>query len=146
MKVLYLCNPLQPCSAQMKTEHSDVTALVFHENERWLPKARQAFVQGRFSAVAAEGHACAIALALAALLPVEEALLFKCALFKREAYKNAPAQLRRIAVFARRNLALVVACMRLADTDEYEIRRIQNAASSYAQVESDALWPFFARK
>jgi len=146
MQVLYLCDPLDGSGIQRKIEYPNVTALVFDENERWLSKAQRFFSMQPHSLLAAEGYACAIALALAAQLPVEELMLRKCALFKRNAYKYAPAQLRRIAGFARRNLPLAAAHIRLFDTDETEIARLQNAVSRFAQLEACEPWPFLQQE
>ncbi|MBQ3574222.1 MAG: hypothetical protein IJA26_01005 [Clostridia bacterium] len=142
MSVLYLCDPMDAENSRQKMKYTNAEALIFDENERWLPKAQRAFAQGKYFVVGAEGYACAIALALAALLPVETLALGNCRLFDRQAYKGAPTQMKRIAAFARRNLPLVTAHICFSDTDEMEMRRIQSAASPYAQIENGHMEAF----
>ena len=138
-QILYLCDPLRTdgkeIAAQLKREYPYVTALIFDENERWLSKAREAFAGKGFSGIAAEGNACAIALAVAAQLQVDRLILIRCAVFDRKAARDAPAHLKRIMAFARRNLHLVAAEVQFADTDEAEIRRVKRSVSRHAQVE-----------
>lgn len=138
-RILYLCDPLRKdgkeLAARIKREYSFVTALIFDENERWLSQAQEVFAKNGFSAIAAEGNACAIALAMAAQLQVDRLMLRNCRLFDRRAAKSVPACLKRIISFARRNLPLAAARMQFADTDEAEIRRISNLSSRYAQIE-----------
>ena len=88
-----------------------------------------------FSAIAAEGNACAIALAMAAQLQVDRLMLRNCRLFDRKAARSAPVYLRHIIYFARRNLALVASGIQFTDTDEAEIRHITKMSSRYARIE-----------
>ena len=138
-QILYLCDPLRvdgkEIAARIKREYPCVTALIFDENERWLHQAQTAFAKKCFSAIAAEGNACAIALAMAAQLQVDRLMLRNCRLFDRKAARSAPVYLRHIIYFARRNLALVASGIQFTDTDEAEIRRISNLSSRYAQIE-----------
>lgn len=138
-QILYLCDPLRAdgkeIAARIKREYPYVTALIFDENGRWLSQAQAAFTKGGFSAIAAEGNACAIALAVAAQLQVDRLMLGNCRLFDRKAAKSAPGNLRHIIGFARRNLSLVASRIQFADTDEAEIRRISKLSSRYAQIE-----------
>ena len=145
MRVLYLCDPVRSMDAQQKAQYADADIITFCENERWLDKAQTAFSQRRYAAVAAEGYACAIALALAVQLPVDRLIMKNCAVFKKSIYKNVPVQLRRIAAYARRNTALAAAEICLADTDKAEIQKIRRAISRHANVKIWEKWPFFSQ-
>ncbi len=138
-RILYLCDPLckdaAAVAAQLKREYPYVTALIFDENERWLSKAQAAFAGKGFSAIAAEGNGCALALALAAQLQVDRLMLRRCAIFDRKTARNTPARLRHIIAFARRNLSLVAARICISDTGTDEIRRMARAVSRQAQIE-----------
>ena len=138
-RFLYLCDPLHreknDISVQLKNKYPCAAALVFDENERWLPKTQRLFAEKGFPAIAAEGNACAIALAVAAQLPVERLMLKSCGIFDRRKLKAMPALMRRIAAFARRNLSLVAAEIEIADTAETEIRRLAEALSPLANME-----------
>jgi len=139
-RFLYLIDPLrrdgERFAAQLKNEYPHAAALIFDENERWLQKAQRMFAEKGFYAIAAEGNGCAVALAVAAQLPVEQLTLENCGIFDRERLKNAPAQLRRIAAFARRNLSLVASEIRFISTPEGEIRRISESISVLARIEN----------
>ena len=138
-RILYLCDPLRrdgaAVAAQLKREYPYVTALVFDENGRWLSQAQEAFAGKGFSGIAADGHACAVALAVAAQLQADRLMLRRCCIFDRSAARDAPVSMRRIIYFARRNLPLVAAEIQFADTAEEEIRRIKRSVSRLAQIE-----------
>ena len=143
--VLYLSDPLDRQAGglvnRVKNQYPNTPALIFDENERWLPKVQAAITDMRLEktciCLAAEGGACAIALALAAQLPVEKLALRDCVLFDRRRLRKGPRQLKAVAAFARQNLSLVISRLMLADTAQAEIRRIIRGISSYAEL---AVW------
>lgn len=143
--ILYLSDPLDPrgesAAGRIKSAYPDAAALIFTENGRWLQSAQAAVADMRaekkYICVAAEGGACAIALALAAQLPVERLALRNCGLFDRKRLRAASRQMREIAAFARRNLSLVISELTLADTSETEMRRLASGLSGFAEI---AIW------
>lgn len=141
-RVLYFCDPLNTDAAshtdEMHIGYPNIVPLHFSENECWLHKALRRFSEEKCAIIAAEGGACALALAVAVQLPADVLLLHRCAVLRRSNAKEMPAQLRRVSGFVRRNLSLIVSRIRLSDTDESEVLRLCKGVSHYAQIEINA--------
>lgn len=120
--ILLLCDPLQGGS-RFSQRHSNTKALVFNENERFLPQAQAALSRRRrecgWVCVAASGGAVGIALALAAQLMVD-----RLALWMESVPPALPRQLKRIESYAQRNLWLVACEIMLIDPSDRDVRRL----------------------
>jgi len=124
--ILFLAGPLHGGSAvQMKREYTNSTTLIFDENGRYLSLAQTALWRMRqahnWICVAAEGEAAAIAVALAAQLPVDRLALAGSGLFSPR-QKGQDRELARLSAYARRNLSLVISEIMLIGAAERELR------------------------
>ena len=147
--VLFLADPRMPAAPLQKhIANTTVKTLTFDEGGRYLSLAQAALWRMRLNCtwvcVAAEGGAAAVALALAAQLPVDRLALMGSGIFIAGAKSSGPArggracrksdfavlpreeaasrELMRLKRYARRNLALVVSEMMLVNAPEEEIR------------------------
>lgn len=119
--VLFLSEPF---SANAQPQQNRCETLIFDENERQLSSGQEALWRLRrrcgWVCVAADGRAAALAVALAAQLPVDRLALSRSALFSVK--QRAPSRnLARLERFARRNLALVASELMLADVADGEL-------------------------
>lgn len=120
--VLFLADPLRR-SGSFSQLHMNTKALVFNEDERYLPQAQAALYRIRqecgWVCVAAGGSAVWIALALAAQLMVD-----RLALWMEPAPRKRSRQLLRIEAFARRNLSLIASEILLVNPSEEDVRAL----------------------
>lgn len=125
--ILHLSDPLDGKTGGHGCLSTGEMTLVFNENERYLSQAQQALWEMRrrcsWICVSARGRAAAIAIALAAQLPVDRLALGSFRLFAPEAV-HLPRELVRIRSFARRNLPLVASRVLLMEADAGEARRL----------------------
>jgi len=124
--VLFLADPLGPAaSIQRQIPNTDTITLIFDENGRYLSLAQTALWRMRqahnWICVAAEGEAAAIAVALAAQLPVDRLALAGSGLFSPR-QKGQDRELARLSAYARRNLSLVISEIMLIGAAERELR------------------------
>ena len=120
--ILLLNDPLRRTS-RFSQMHKDTKALVFREDERFLPQAQAALYRMRreygWVCVAASGCSVGIALALAAQLLVD-----RLALWMETAPKERPRELMRIDGYAKRNLSLIACGILLVEPPEDRLRML----------------------
>ena len=129
--ILYIPDPQGRTKLPSPGGHTKEITLVFNENERYLYQAQAALWELRkkcsWVCVCAEGASSAAAIALAAQLPVDRLALAAPDLFP-PAPHGISRQASRLRAFARRNLALVVSQILLADADDSHLRGLQIAS------------------